>query len=180
MKIPPCRCYLKLLLLFPKFNEPTMCLPSKRLPIICLTETWLTLSVKEPEVSLDSYTNFRSYLAVPWRGRGFALCIKPLLMPSGVVIDGNSPWGEMVMVKFEFHHVKSRWLLSTEALYKQNQRTILFCTFFELRHESTASASTWEAKMPPVSTGGHDHVLSSINFPTNYSLLLTKSNNTKP
>ncbi len=43
---------------FPKFNELTLLLPATQPSVICLTETWLTQSVSEPEVTLDGYTLF--------------------------------------------------------------------------------------------------------------------------
>ncbi len=43
---------------FPEFDELTLLLPATQPSIICFTETWLTPSVSEPEVALDSYTLF--------------------------------------------------------------------------------------------------------------------------
>ncbi len=62
--------------LLPKFNELTLLLPATQPSVICVTETWLTPSVSEPEVTLDGYTLFRSDRAVPRRGGGVALYVK--------------------------------------------------------------------------------------------------------
>ncbi len=64
---------------FPKFNELSSLLPASQPSVICFTETWLTPSVSEPEVTLDGYTLFRSDRAVPRRGGGVALNLSSCL-----------------------------------------------------------------------------------------------------
>ncbi len=86
--------------LFPKFNELTLLLPATQPSVICLTETWLTPTVSKPEVTLDSYTLFRSDRAVPRRGGGVALYGKSLLMPTRLAINAISPCVEMVGCQF--------------------------------------------------------------------------------
>ncbi len=50
---------------FPKLNELTLLLPATQPLVICLTETWLTPSVSEPEVTLDGYTLFEVTVQCP-------------------------------------------------------------------------------------------------------------------
>ncbi len=72
MKIPnanPCTNFRSFL---PKVNELTLLLSTIKPLIVCLTETWITPSISDPEESLDSYTLFRSSRAVPRRGGGVA------------------------------------------------------------------------------------------------------------
>ncbi len=80
---------------FPNLNELTLLLPYIQPSIACLTETWHTPSVSEPQGSLDSYTLFRGDHAVPRRGRGVALGIKSLLMPTRLAIDATQACVEM-------------------------------------------------------------------------------------
>ncbi len=70
---------------------PPLLLPATQPSVFCLTETWLTLSVSQPEVTFEGCTLFRSDRAVPRRGGGVALYVKSLLMPARLVIDATSP-----------------------------------------------------------------------------------------
>ncbi len=86
--------------LIPKFNK--LSFPPS---IICLAETWLTPSVTEPGVSLDSCSLFRNDYAVHRRGGGVA---KPLPMLTCLVIDATSPCvknGRLpIFYSFTSHH----------------------------------------------------------------------------
>ncbi len=135
--------------LLTKFTELTFLLPTSQPTIICLTETWLTPSVSEPEVSPDSYSLFSKWPCSAPSGRwsGYVGKIVPAYSPCDRC-DQPTWWngGLSIFPSLTSYHGVTRLQKPILNRIRQNQ----ICRkpkHYEIRNDNCGNASLGRRRM---------------------------------